>query len=89
MDLDNQSMPFQHISMPHNEMLNGIYKKIRAEVIDFADKELYNAVARMCMNMGVTDLYLMDEKFVFDALREKFEREYGRELNIDENRKIF
>lgn len=77
--------PLNHISIPSNLGLDGAYKKIFAEVIDTTDEVLYNAVVRMCKNMGVTDIYLMDEKFVFDALREKFEREYGRNLDIDDD----
>lgn len=78
--------PLQHVSFPHNTGLDGMYKRIHSEVFDMSDKALYDGIVRMCNRLGVTDLYLMDEQFVLEALKEKFEREYGRKLNIDENR---
>lgn len=79
-----KKLPLQHIEfVPLREEMDNAYKRILAEVIDMTDSAIYDAIIRMCKREGITDLYLMDEKFVSEALREKFEREYGRELEFE------
>ena len=80
-----RELPLQHIElMPLREEMDNAYKRIYAEVIDMTDEAIYDAVIRMGKRLGITDLYLMDGKFVADALREKFEREYGRPMQYSE-----
>lgn len=59
-------------------------KKIMATVQDVTDQAIYNAIIKEAQDAGVTDLYLMDKKFVFDALREKLEREKPKPLTMEE-----
>lgn len=48
--------------------------KISAIVADMTDEAIYQAIIKMAREEGITDLYLMDKKFVFDALKEKLEK---------------
>ena len=63
-------------------------KKIMATVQDVTDQAIYNAIIKEAQDAGVTDLYLMDKKFVLDALREKLEREKPKLLTMDELKKM-
>lgn len=49
--------------------------ELRAVIIDAADEAIANAVIQEAIADGVAELYLLDRKFVLDALREKIERE--------------
>lgn len=46
-----------------------------AQVVDTRERMLVEAVIKAAEEEGVRDLYILDKKFVFDALREKMERE--------------
>lgn len=59
-------------------------KNIMAQVADLSDQAIYNAITKAAQEAGVTDLYLMDKKFVLDAIREKLERENPKPLTIKE-----
>ena len=59
-------------------------KNIMAQVADVTDQAIYNAIIKEAQDAGVTDLYLMDKKFVLDALREKLERENPKPLTIEQ-----
>lgn len=48
---------------------------IQAAVVDAANKGITDAVIQTAIADGVAELYLLDRKFVLDALREKIERE--------------
>lgn len=48
---------------------------IQAAVVDAANKGITDAVIQTAIVDGVAELYLLDRKFVLDALREKLERE--------------
>lgn len=48
---------------------------IQAAVVDAANKGITDAVIQTAIADGVAELYLLDRKFVLDALREKLERE--------------
>lgn len=63
-------------------------KRIMAQVADLSDQAIYNAIKKAAQEAGVTDLYLMDKKFVLDALREKLEREKPKLLTMDELKKM-
>lgn len=49
--------------------------KISAIIADMTDNAIYEAIIKMAKEEGITDLYLMDKKFVFEALKEKLECE--------------
>lgn len=71
----------KHFSIPQEHDLTDPFtiKSISATVADMTDNAVYNAIIRSAQESGVTDLYLMDKKFVADALREKLDREKGCE----------
>ncbi len=52
-----------------------VYMEISAKVTDLADDACVEAAIEAAMDAGITDLYLMDKKFVLDALIEKMQRE--------------
>ena len=56
-----------------------IIQNICAQVIDNTDKVIVDVIIKAAKENGITDLYLMDKKFVLDALLEKAEREKGCE----------
>lgn len=76
----------KHFSIPREYDLTNPYtiKSISSVVADMTDNAVYNAIIRSAQESGVTDLYLMDKKFVADALREKLERENQKPLTIQE-----
>lgn len=60
------------------EPCNPVYKvtqTLLAEVVDRTDTAILDAIIMEAKHQGVTDLYLIDRKFVMDALREKIARE--------------
>lgn len=60
------------------EKLNPVFtitKKIVAEVVDTDSQVIVDAVIKCAMENGVNDIWLLDRKFVLDALREKMERD--------------
>lgn len=52
-----------------------VYMELSAKVSDLADDACVEAAIEAAMDAGITDLYLMDKKFVLDALIEKMQRE--------------
>ncbi len=60
-------------------MTFSITKNIITQIVDMEEKAVVDAVIKAAEQEGVTDLYLLDKKFVLDALREKAEREKGCE----------
>lgn len=80
----------RHFDIPQEFDMTNPYtiKSISAVVADMTDNAVYNAIIRSAQDSGVTDLYLMDKKFVADALREKLERENPKPLTIEELRKM-
>ena len=70
------------LSLPisaHN-IINDMYEvevRISAKVLDMAEDAIVQAVIEEARSAGITDLYLMDKKFVLDALVEKMKRERG------------
>ena len=45
-----------------------------AEVCDMADKAIVDAVVDAAQKAGITELYLLDGKFIFEAIQEKLAR---------------
>ena len=82
--------PLMHYEFPHEppqlDPDGTIYlnKKIAAVVEDAADVTIVAAVLAAARAEEVTDLYLIDKKFIMDAIREKQERENPKPLTIEE-----
>lgn len=58
-----------------------IQQKIVAKVVDMTNEAIIQAVISAAKEAGITDLYLLDKKFVLEALMEKRDRErwaYGK-----------
>ena len=51
-----------------------IINKIKAEIVDVYDDVIVQACIDAAKEEGIHDLYLLDKKFVMDALREKIQR---------------
>lgn len=65
--------PIEHhyMNQPVIDFEDGIYKyreKIFAECLDMQEDAVVQAVVRMAKDAGVTQLWLLDKKFVLDAL---------------------
>ena len=60
------------------DLINQTYTvmaKVAAQVIDMSEDAIVQAVMNAAQEEGVTDLYLMDRRFVIEALIEKANRE--------------
>lgn len=68
--------PFEHFSLPVMtfEGVN-IVNKIHVQLIDMQEKAIHDAIIKEGLAQGFDELFLMDKKFVFDAIREKMQRE--------------
>lgn len=51
-----------------------IINKIKAQVVEVYNDVIVQACIDAAKEEGVNDLYLLDKKFVIDALREKIQR---------------
>lgn len=79
--------PFEHhrLNIPDINFEGGVYsyrEKIMAECVNMQEDAIVRAVIRAAMDEGVTDLYLLDKKFVIDALVtaiEAWKRRVGHE----------
>ena len=72
-----------HYQMPFNHVDN-YAAKVQAAVVDMTDKLIVKAITEEAAAAGYTDLYLMDKKFVIDAIREKYDRASVRPLDLAE-----
>lgn len=85
-DKRNKS-PMQHIQLKpvdiaarihsdtSNEEFQHITHRMAVQIIDMREKALVDAVIACARENGVNDIWLLDKKFVLDALREKMERD--------------
>lgn len=48
---------------------------VMARILDMTDQLIVDEIIRVAIKEGVDDLYVLDKKFVLDAIREKMERE--------------
>lgn len=69
----------EHVHFADNfdpvEEMRKYITKIHAEVVDRTDTVIYEAIVNAAKEAGVSDLYLIDKKFVVDAILEKCSRE--------------
>lgn len=50
-------------------------RNISVQVANMLDNEIMTAIVNLARENGITDLFVLDKKFVLDALKEKLERE--------------
>ena len=78
-----------HYGFPRDQIqLDGttveLHYKVAAVVADTAEQAVVQAIIEAARAEEFTDLYLLDKKFVADALREKLDRETPKPLTIQE-----
>lgn len=56
-----------------------VVQKFKVECIKTVDDAILNEIVKAAREEGITNLIVMDRDFVISALREKMERENGRE----------
>lgn len=79
--------PFKYVKLAnpkleqHETLLNGMPNynikynvNVKAVVNNFADKTIYDAIIKYATEQGITDLFLIDEKFVKSALLNEIQR---------------
>lgn len=82
-----------HYQFPHQDptlecaMLD-LHRTVAAVLTDTAEEAIVQAVKEAARAENVTDLYLLDRKFIMDAIREKRERENPKPLTIEELRQM-
>lgn len=57
------------------DVMYEITNKIWVKLIGEQEEAIHQAIVKEAIKDGVSDLYILDKRFVFDALREKMERE--------------
>lgn len=52
-----------------------VRRNISVQFANILDNEFVNGIVNLARENGITDLFVLDKKFVLDALKEKLERE--------------
>lgn len=52
-----------------------VRRNISVQFANMLDNELMTGIVNLARENGITDLFVLDKKFVLDALKEKLERE--------------
>ena len=72
----------RHVNPLHFELVDSdecyignLAGMINAKLIEYQDMVIHEAIVKEAIKDGVSDLYILDKKFIFDAIREKMERE--------------
>ena len=76
---------YYQLGQVNPELLDGCLSytsSILAKVTDMANKAIVSAIIETAKECGVTDLFLIDKKFIIEAITEKMERLKG-EKNDD------
>lgn len=60
------------------DSLYSVTHKLQTELIEAEEKNIVDAICAAAKEAGVTDLYLLDKKFIFEAIQEKQERERNK-----------
>lgn len=53
--------------------------RFAADVLDMAEQAIVDATIKAAMEAGITELYLIDRRFILEAIREKLARDGGAE----------
>ena len=56
-----------------------IERKVAVEFLKQTEKFLLSSIVNRAIENGITDLYVIDEDFVMEAIKEKIEREKGEQ----------
>lgn len=71
--------PMHQFNFPHEIKFEGpgiiAKRNVAVRVADMLDNEIMSAIVNLARENGITDLIVLDKKFVLDALKEKMERE--------------
>lgn len=72
---EQKTCPFEHIRLnpPEIKFDKGVYsfeQKVYAECINVEERAVVAAVVRAAKEAGFTEMFLLDRKFVLDALTE-------------------
>ena len=78
----------KHYEMPYNSGIDNIIKRIAAQAIDMTNRAIVQECIKVASEAGITDLYLMDEKFLSEAIAEKLDRMKNEPLTLEELRKM-
>lgn len=60
------------------EQANGVFNLVdqfAAKVVDMREQAMLNAIISAAVQEGLNEVWILDKKFVLDALKEKMERE--------------
>lgn len=60
-----------------------VTERICAELVDVRNEAIVAACIRAAREAGITQLYLLDKRFICEAIREKIERETEQEEEHD------
>ena len=52
-----------------------VRRNISVQFVNMLDNEFMTEIVNLARENGITDLFVLDKKFVLDALKEKLERE--------------
>lgn len=78
--------PLEHYKlndMQFNDDMTEMIMKLHVSVIDKMEQPIVDAVVEAAREEGVTNLCILDKKFVIDALKEKMAREKEMTDNAD------
>ena len=71
--------PMYQFNFPHEIKFEDpgfiVRRNISVQFADMLDNELMTGIVNLARENGITDLFVLDKKFVLDALKEKLERE--------------
>ena len=71
--------PMHQFNFPHEIKWTDVgftaKRNICVQVADMLDNDIMDCIIDLAKENGITDLVVLDKKFVLDALREKMERE--------------
>lgn len=64
--------PLDFVDGPFN-----IIQSVQAQVVDMTDRLIMEAIINEARQNGIDELYIMDKKFILEAITEKLERMKG------------
>ena len=78
--MERKFLPLNHVVLESpgfdlDDALRICTSKAAAQVADMTDQIIVDAIIDVARAEGITDLYLIDKKFIMDAIREKMKRE--------------
>ena len=75
-----------HFDQVHDCLLDSpvttYMETVQAKVVDMTDRLIVNAILAEARDNGIDDLYLIDKKFILEAIAEKLERMKGEKYDV-------